>query len=235
MSTLKCQNCPQGLIMPDCDISNEDSSEKYYNCNTCDTKLKCKYLTNKFSSIISPSIFLDSHVAKKELELSELIENCYYNDAEKLHQILDDHQDKYHAQHYLILILKWLLINIYGRQKGYHYPLLEPKLIQDKIEFCTDYLKAMDIIDPGLSHNRGRSLWELYSVLAFQLSQEWKDQKISKSQFKTRIQSLIPTLEETIRCLTYYDSEGTLEYQVCKMATKALVNTRETLSFIDLI
>ena len=42
MSTLRCQNCPQGLIMPDCDISNEDSSEKYYNCNTCDTKLKCK-------------------------------------------------------------------------------------------------------------------------------------------------------------------------------------------------
>ena len=42
MSTLKCQNCPQGLIMPDCDISNEEASEKYYNCNTCDTKLKCK-------------------------------------------------------------------------------------------------------------------------------------------------------------------------------------------------
>ena len=179
--------------------------------------------------------FLDSQVAKMELELSDLIENCDYNDAEKLHQILDDHKDKYHAQHYLILILKWWIINIYGRQKGYHYPLLDPKLIQDKIEFCTDYLKAMDIIDPGLSHNRGRSLWELYSVLAYQLSQEWNEQKVSKSQFKTRIQSLIPILEETIRCLTYYDSEGTLEYQVCKMAAKALVNTKETLSFIDLM
>ena len=181
------------------------------------------------------SIFSDSEVAEMESKLSDLIENCYYNEAEKLHQIMNEYQDKYHAQHYLILILKWLLLNIYGRQKGYHYPLLDPKLIQDKIDFCTDYLKAMDIIDPGLSHNRGRSLWELYSVLAYQLSQDWKSQKIPKSEFKERIHKLVPILEETIRCLKYYTTEGTLEYQVCKMATKALVNTKETLSFIDLM
>ena len=41
MSTLKCQKCPEGLIMPDCDIFNEEPSEKFYNCNTCDTKLQC--------------------------------------------------------------------------------------------------------------------------------------------------------------------------------------------------
>ena len=106
-------------------------------------------------------------MAKKELELSELIENCYYNDAEKLHQILDDHQDKYHAQHYLILILKWLLINIYGRQKGYHYPLLEPKLIQDKIEFWGGLYWLKD----------GFSLVDVKGKYYFKNYEKWKKQK----------------------------------------------------------
>ena len=53
-----------------------------------------------------------------------------------------------------MLILKWLLLNIYGRTKNYTYPTLSKEIIQDKIEFCEDYLKTMDIVDPGLSHNR---------------------------------------------------------------------------------
>ena len=169
-----------------------------------------------------------------ENALSDLIEECYYNDAKGLRKILDDHKDKYHSQHYLILILKWLLQNIYGRQKGYQYPLLSEDLVRDKIEFCQDYLKAMDIIDPGLSHNRGRSLWELYSAQAFLLSQEFQTQKISKNEFKIGIQNLLPSLDEIIRCLKYYP-QGTLEYHVCQTASKALIRNKETLSFIDLM
>ena len=111
--------------------------------------------------------FSASEIGKVELELSDAIERSYQDDARMLQNILDDFKDKFHKCHYLILILKWLLLNIYGRQKGFHYPLLNPNLIQEKVNFCQDYLTALDIIDPGISHNRGRTLWETYSVKAF--------------------------------------------------------------------
>ena len=37
MSTLKCQNCEMGWIMPDCQIYNENET-KYY-CHNCDNEL----------------------------------------------------------------------------------------------------------------------------------------------------------------------------------------------------
>ena len=111
--------------------------------------------------------FSASEIGKVELEFSDAIEKSYNDDAKMLQNILDDFKDKFHRCHYLILILKWLLLNIYGRRKGFHYPLLNPDLIQEKVNFCQDYLTALDIIDPGISHNRGRTLWETYSVKAF--------------------------------------------------------------------
>ena len=111
--------------------------------------------------------FSASEIGKIELELSDEIEKSYHDDATTLKNILDNFKDKFHPCHYLVLILKWLLLNIYGRQKGFQYPLLDPDLVEEKLNFCKDYLKALDVIDPGISHNRGRTLWETYSVKAF--------------------------------------------------------------------
>ena len=110
--------------------------------------------------------------------------------------------------------------------------MLDPKLVQDKLNYCQDYLKAMDIVDPGLSHNRGRTLWEMYSVKAFVLSQKWTSHDMSKEDFKNGIKELVPMLEEVKRCLMYC-GKGTFEFHVFKLADKTLINTKETLTFID--
>ena len=89
-----------------------------------------------------------------ESEVTTAIEKCYGDDEIALRNVLNLYKSKFHPQHYLMLILKWLLLNIYGRTKNYTYPTLSKEIIQDKIEFCEDYLKTMDIVDPGLSHNR---------------------------------------------------------------------------------
>ena len=106
-------------------------------------------------------------------------------------------------------------------------------MFQDKIDFCQDYLNAMNIIDPGLSHNRGRTLWELYSVQAFILGQKWQNQTISKNDFKKSLKELIAMLEDTKNCLEHCPSES-FENKVYKWSTKALINTKDTLTFLDL-
>ncbi len=65
------------------------------------------------------SLFLTvSEVGELEKSLTNKIEDTVAGDAKALEQILEDHCLKFHPQHYLILIIKWLLINIYGRQPG---------------------------------------------------------------------------------------------------------------------
>lgn len=59
-----------------------------------------------------------------------MIEKCYNDDAETLKNVFDAFKHKFHERHYLVLILKWLLLNIYGRQKGFQYPVLDPELVQ---------------------------------------------------------------------------------------------------------
>ena len=106
--------------MPECDMYNPKSN---YFCNFCNQEMTCE------------------EVGNLELELSNLIENSYNDDAETLKALLDQYKDKFHPQHYLILILKWLLMNIYGRQKGYQYPLLDQELIQNKLNYCQGKLE----------------------------------------------------------------------------------------------
>ena len=62
---------------------------------------------------------------------------------------------KFHKQHYLILIVKWIIINIYGRKPGYFNHQLSAKRIENKEKYCREYLSVLDIIDAGISHNRG--------------------------------------------------------------------------------
>ncbi len=199
--------------MPDCNLY-EDS--KYF-CTACKYEMS------------------NEQVGQLEQDLSASIEDSYNDKAEVLKSILDEHKDTFHPQHYLILLLKWLLINLYGRRKEYQYPILSQDLIQDKLDYCQDYLQAMDVIDPGLSHNRGLVLWEIYSVKAFILSQQFTSGQISKSEFKTEISEFVPLLQEVRQCLEYICVPGTVEGQVYKMALRALVNTKETLTFIDLM
>ena len=133
-----------------------------------------------------------------------------------------------------MLVLKWLLMNIYGRHKGFQYPMLEPDTVQDKLTYCQDYYDAMNIVDPGLSHNRGLTLWEMYSVKAFLLSTNWQGGRLKKSQFKEEILNLIPILQDVVDCLKFSPNDS-FEMNVFKMAQKALINTKETLTFVDLM
>ena len=110
MSTLKCQKCPEGLVMPD--FKDEQMLDTKYFCNNCECEMEV------------------SEVNKIEGEATEDIEKCYTNDADGLRQTLEKHKAKFHPQHYLILILKWLLFCIYGRDKKYALPILTRELLQ---------------------------------------------------------------------------------------------------------
>ena len=143
MSTLKCQNCETGYLMPDCQIHSEELT-KYF-CNFCENEVIgvcCKrfffVLVPKNSCKFQIPFFkIASEVNDLESEVTEAIEKCYGDDEPALKNVLDLYKNKFHPRHYLILILKWLLLNIYGKTKEFAYSILSPDQIEDKISFCT--------------------------------------------------------------------------------------------------
>ena len=94
---------------------------------------------------------LEAIIDENEYKIAEEVDNVEPSISESDHNIL-----KFHKQHFLILIVKWLMINIYGRRPGYLNVQLNEKQLQNKLRYCQDYLNALNIVDAGISHNRGK-------------------------------------------------------------------------------
>ena len=64
-------------------------------------------------------------------------------------------------------IIKWLLITSWGRVEGLRHGQLSEDILERKMKYAREYLAALDVVDAGISHNRGITLWELQSVNTF--------------------------------------------------------------------
>ena len=72
-----------------------------------------------------------------------------------MESIVESGEISFHPHHCLLLIVKWLLINLYGRKPGYLNHQLSRERLVAKVRYCQQYLKVLDVIDAGISHNRG--------------------------------------------------------------------------------
>ena len=122
-----------------------------------------------------------AEIQDNESRLMQQIESANANSIEELEAILEENEHnfhkfqrehvrkcqgeinangiKFHKQHYLILIVKWLLINMYGRRPGILNNQLSEQRLQNKRRWSKDYLNAINVIDAGISHNRGKNIY----------------------------------------------------------------------------
>ena len=153
---------------------------------------------------------------------------------EGLEEIVDQAEERLHPHHYLLLIVKWILINLYGRKPGYQNNVISEARLIKKVRYCREYLAVLDTIDAGISHNRGRTLWELYSAEVFLLHQAWTVEQISKDGFKKGLERCKTHLLETRKVLEHSE-EGSFEMRIRALAEKALRNINETLDCLDFV
>lgn len=66
------------------------------------------------------------------------------------------HKSVFHPRHALLLSLKHVLGQLYGRVEGYTLNELPNIILQRKIEFCTLVLDILNIIAPGGTRMRGK-------------------------------------------------------------------------------
>ena len=159
-------------------------------------------------------------VQEREERLREELETCYTSDTVALEQLLNKHKAAFHPQHWLILIIKWLLVTNWGRVAGIKHHQLEEAVLERKLIYAREYLAALDIVDPGISHNRGMTLWEIHAATSFLANKRFAEEKLSPVRFIEMLSECLEAVREAKFSLQF-NKEGSNEAEMRRAACEA--------------
>ena len=103
---------------------------------------------------------------------------------------LDNLLTKFHENHSLVLQLKMNIAKELGRNEHGSLKGAKDDILEKKIMFCEELLTVMDIIEPGLSSNRGRLLYELADALMAKERSHVKDLSEERETRETQVWQL---------------------------------------------
>eukprot|EP00092_Neocalanus_flemingeri_P001422 GFUD01001518.1.p1 GENE.GFUD01001518.1~~GFUD01001518.1.p1 ORF type:complete len:523 (+),score=123.72 GFUD01001518.1:307-1875(+) len=185
MSTLRCWKGDDGRCGGNIRVVDPLDQESIYKCEACQRE------------------FIAANMKELETELTKELEQCYRNDTEALEQLLNERTDKFHPCHYLVLIIKWLLITSWGRVEGMRHGQLSEDILERKMKYAREYLDALDVVDAGISHNRGITLWELQSVNTFLCNKRFQEERLAPVKFVDGLKESLAMVREVIFSLQF--------------------------------
>ena len=103
---------------------------------------------------------------------------------------------------------------------------LSPELVSRKAQFCEELLAVFDVVTPGLTKERGLTLFELASVMLFRADKSAPDLKALR-----RCEEI---LAEAVQCLRHERPE-TFEHFVLIAAQKQLRQCRDVLAMLRIM
>ena len=139
---LACENILGYFLPPDPrDITPQ------YTCNVCEYKIP------------------ESLAVKASQELVEIVKEFTMFDLVEQLEFLDNLLTKFHEHHSLVLHLKMNICRELGKNLNDTFPSSIENHNEKKIILCEEILTVLDIIEPGLTVNRGVLLYELADAL----------------------------------------------------------------------
>jgi len=171
----------------------------------------------------------ETNLGKAEEELTATLDDNSSDvkcDVVKLEKLLDKYSQVLHPCHYLITAIKRYLLYGYASSPGANPG---PELLTKKLSFAMDILKQYDIVSPGLTKERGLTLFEVFRAsfslakLEFQGRDETGQLKLESSKRPHVMEGLAYcqlVIEEAIKCLSH-EKPGSFEDMVRQAAVRA--------------
>jgi len=190
MACLACDNVT-GLFLPPA----ADTSETDYQCDLCLGDIP-EYVAARTTQELRPIV---AEYRMFDLDEQEDFLNCLLT--------------KFHQNHSLIIQLKTSIAKQLGRSGEGGLAAADQDVLLQKVRYCEDLLKVLDIVLPGLTKERGLLLSQLGETLfALSVLQFSEDHQLASH--KTRCIALEKTLSEAVSCLE--GEEGDLEARSAK-------------------
>lgn len=182
----------------------------------------------------------DFRLTRKEREqvedgLTEQLDAIDKNDDEGLEKLLESALLKVQDTHFIVTAIKRYLIYIYGRVPGRMLHQMSMEGALRKRTLCRDLLAIYDIIVPGLTRERGLTLFELKSVEMYLVKKSLEGFfDLTKAEKLKRLELCSKLLRESQECLQY-ESSDTFENMVYQAAVKQLRECDDLLTIIQLM
>ena len=177
-------------------------SKAEWDCDTCKKKINSEEICDLIAKL------------EAEVEILPTTKEALEEELIRLKKYL-------HPNHCIMLDVKFTLVQLYGRQRLNLYEEMMFEARRKK-QLCQDVLDGMEMIIRGKFRLRGMFLFELYVVSLYEVKQEQSAAKLKKEEFRQRLRSLRPILDECIEILSW-EPQATLEGERCAMAKDYIV------------
>ena len=93
-------------------------------------------------------------------------------------------------------------------------------MLERKLIYAREYLAAVDIVDPGISHNRGMTLWEIHAATSFLANKRFAEERLSPVRFIEMLSECLEAVREAKFSLQF-NKEGSNEAEMRRAACEA--------------
>ncbi|XP_023349079.1 uncharacterized protein LOC111717856 [Eurytemora carolleeae] len=157
--------------------------DAYWCCNSCDTRIAALEMAGK-----ERGIMMETYAMKRDDPLG-------------METFLEKYKTVLHKNHAFILEVEKQLSVAYGSFPGFQIETLSDKRLARKICYCSHLLDILDILEPGISTQKGLSLYDLWKgkeEMLRRLGLKKDDSKYKSEKLKNSA-----LLEESLRILEY--------------------------------
>ncbi|XP_061393002.1 SET domain-containing protein SmydA-8 [Musca vetustissima] len=198
-SAIVCDKCHKGLIRS----TNPLDQEADWKCDQCPFVLQSHTVVKLLDKINNDLDAIDAH------------------DIPGLENFLKRYSGVLGPNHYLLLSAKYSLCQLYGKIEGYLLPELSLEDLQRKLNYCQDFLKVVDILEPQLTRLRGLIMYELHAPMLMLAQRQMMLQLCTRRDFNKAIKEVIYLLKESAKILKM-EPPGSAEHQMGVAAEDAL-------------
>lgn len=214
MSSLKCSKCDNGIVVP-LDSLDSESSWKCTHCEFITTGAAVLKVFRIMQSEVEAAEMLGGPDGPESIQQRETV-------IKKYHSVL-------HPHHAFLTMLRYSLVQMYGRVDEYLLTDLPDVVLEHKAEMCRLLLQVLDVVEPGCSRARGMVLYELHAPLLILARGQWQAGVIDTNILKSKTTEAANILKESIRILCMEPSD-TPEGQLGEESKPSLAELEKSIS-----
>lgn len=159
------------------------------------------------------------------------LQNIEEADITSLERIYSRYQKLLHPNHFHLIGIKHSLSQLYGRIPGFLIGEMTEQQMNRKVQCCTDVLKVIDIIDPGISRLRGLTKYELHAPLLIKANRDFQLRLLTRDHFLQQLQTALRLLQEAAYCL-HFEPDSSHEGEVCKISRASVTELQQWIATV---
>lgn len=213
LSTLKCQKCAPGFVLP---LEPTNVEETMWKCTNCEFDLP--------AAAIERILFV----------IQDSLEDVFAmgmtgNQIEVLEAFIEKYQKSLHPNHFILMNVRHNLNELYGRVPGFTMEELTEKHLERMIQICEEILNVTSLVEPGFTRSRAMILYEMHVPMILLAKHKFNEGIIDEREYNQKLVEIKKIIKESYDILEVEDPNST-EGKLASIAKIVLEHLESTIN-----